>query len=173
MKTQFAWRCAFFVLSLFMTSCQTVKQEEISASMRGGDSTCTTVFELRGSKMTKFVLLYNATKKKVLSEKKLSPSELSSFWDSLEREGLYAWLPSYRSSGVNPGTGSGCWSITLRRNGKVFKSYGDDAFPSEKDPKKTSSFKLTDRFLRIGNIFETDPRERAVLPPTKKMPDIL
>jgi hypothetical protein len=164
MKTQLAWLWMLCALSL-MTGCHTAKQEETSASIRGGDATCTTVYELKGNKMTKYVLLYNATQKKVLSKKNLSPFELASFWDSLEREGVYDWLPSYTSSGVNPGTGSSCWSITLLRNGKVFRSSGDDAFPSDQDPRKVISFQQTDRVRRISNIFEIDPKNRAVLPP--------
>jgi hypothetical protein len=158
---------------LCLAGCRSADDEEEgegeSARFSIGDSFFSSEFVMKKSRLSYFTIGYNGADKKRKSTKKLTPEELAAFWKALKETGVYRWRPRYESTGKNPYSGSCSWDITIYKDGKtVFQSAGFDAYPSDADPRKTTSFEMTDRCRRVINVFETDPRHQARVAPLKE-----
>ncbi len=155
---------------LCLAGCRSVKREGDGDSARfsSGNSFYSSEYIMKKSRLSHFTIGYNGADRKRTSTKKLTPEELAAFWKALEETGVYRWRTRYEPRGKIPHTDPGSWDITIHKNGRqVFQSIGYEAYPSDADPQKTTSFEETDRYLRVINLFETDPRHQARVAPLK------
>ncbi|MCX6848170.1 MAG: hypothetical protein NTY98_04565 [Verrucomicrobia bacterium] len=158
---------------LCLTGCRSVEREGDGDSARFsmGNSFYSSEYIMKKSRLSHFTIGYNGADRKRTSTKKLTPEELAAFWKALEETGVYRWRTHYKPS-RNSICDANSWDITIYKEGrKVFQSAGYEAFPSDEDPQKTTSFEETDRYLRVINLFETDPRHQARVAPLKKEHD--
>jgi hypothetical protein len=140
---------------LCLAWCRSADDDGESARFSIGDSFHFSEFIMKKSRLSHFTIGHNGVDRKRKSTKKFTPEQLATFWKALEETGVYRWRPRYESTGKNSYSGSNIWDITTCKDGKtVFRSAGFDAYPSDADPQKTTSFKMTDRCQRVINFFE-------------------
>lgn len=155
---------------LCLAGCRSVEKEADGDSARfsGGDSFYSTEFVMEKSRLSQFTIGHNGANRKRTKTKKLTPEEVATFWKDLEQTGVYRWRTRYEPHDKSPLSDPGSWDITIYKDGKqVFQSRGYGAYPSDADPRKTTSFHSTDRYRRVINLFLPDPRDRAKLAPLK------
>lgn len=155
--------------AIVLASCQAHDYDR-SAQFQVGDSSYSEVVEIKNGKFSKWVLKNNETVKNKISSRVLTRSELTWFWKSLEDEGVYKWLSSYKARELDDRSAFCNWMITIIINKNIFQSIGDAAFPSDSDPKMVTQLDETERFIRVSNIFYglTAKQKQALAPINKK-----
>ncbi|MBN8422695.1 MAG: hypothetical protein J0L73_27545 [Verrucomicrobia bacterium] len=167
---RFLARLILLSAALGLISCRTADKEEEGDSARysSGDSFFSVEYILKGARLSQYRIGHNGANRKRVSTKKLTPEELDAFWKGLEDNGVYRWRRKYEPSGEIPYSHAASWDMTIHKGGKlVHRTWGYAAYPSDADPRKTTSFEDTDCFRRVVNLFETDPRNRAKVAPLK------
>ena len=148
-----------------LSSCQPITEKRTknidSARLWTGNSFYSTLYELKEAKITKYALGHNGLDRKVLNSKNLTLGELASLWKTFEEEGVNNWMSRYEPIGHDSNSDSNGWGLTIHKDGHVISSAGDNAYPNDANPKKSTSFKMSNRFLRVVNAFETDSSFRA------------
>ncbi|MFC5457215.1 hypothetical protein [Prosthecobacter fluviatilis] len=152
---RFLTRLLLLSAALGLMSCRSVKEEEgDSARFSAGNSFSSCEYILKGTRMSYYTIGYNGADRKRVSTRKLTPEELAAFWKGLEDNDVYHWRSKYEPSGEVPYTDPGTWDLTIHKGGKrVLQCWGFAAYPSDADPRKTTSFEETDRFKRMFNLF--------------------
>ena len=144
-------KIAAILACIGLSACHSIQKDRASLEM--GDSFLSRKYELNGNRASLYYIQNNHTKIKREKTKSLNPSEVSAFWEQLEKAEVRGWLRKYQTTERDGRSAYGSYDLNLVQRGVLFESEGDAAYPSDASPKTVKAIESSKRFDVVADIF--------------------